>query len=204
MEALFYDYVPGQSPDSISIRQLNFQFSISLKKICLLLLNNLYTIQSLSESDHQIEAAINPHGGSSHFQWTFSGSAGSAGRLYDGDGSRGSGCLPEKAHFAYQGGPLIKFLRMIDPRMNPLIYLEYKYHPSPHSTFTNGRIFLRFRSLHEISAQPGTRICDLTLFSFNPVQHRIRHHCCQQCHQNHHRKYICSNNVHIISNIQND
>jgi hypothetical protein len=33
MEALFYDNLPGNSPDSISIRHLNFKFSISLKKI---------------------------------------------------------------------------------------------------------------------------------------------------------------------------
>ena len=33
MEALFFDYMPGKSPDSISIRHLNFKFSISLKKI---------------------------------------------------------------------------------------------------------------------------------------------------------------------------
>ena len=33
MEAEFYNDVPGQSPDSISIRHLNFNFSIFLKKI---------------------------------------------------------------------------------------------------------------------------------------------------------------------------
>ena len=33
MEAKFYNSLPGQSPDSISIRHLNFKFSIFLKKI---------------------------------------------------------------------------------------------------------------------------------------------------------------------------
>ncbi|HEY2648525.1 MAG TPA: hypothetical protein VGI38_05000 [Puia sp.] len=33
MEAFFYDYLTGQSPDSIFIHHLNFNFSISLKKI---------------------------------------------------------------------------------------------------------------------------------------------------------------------------
>jgi hypothetical protein len=33
MEAFFYDILPGNSPDSISIRHLNFKFFISLKKI---------------------------------------------------------------------------------------------------------------------------------------------------------------------------
>lgn len=33
MEALFFDNLPGKSPDSISIRHLNFKFSIYLRKI---------------------------------------------------------------------------------------------------------------------------------------------------------------------------
>jgi hypothetical protein len=33
MEAFFYNHLPGQSPDSIFIHHLNFDFSISLKKI---------------------------------------------------------------------------------------------------------------------------------------------------------------------------
>jgi hypothetical protein len=33
MEALFFDNLQGKSPDSISIRHLNFEFLISLKKI---------------------------------------------------------------------------------------------------------------------------------------------------------------------------
>jgi hypothetical protein len=33
MEATFYNQLPGQSPDSITIRHLNFNFSISLKKM---------------------------------------------------------------------------------------------------------------------------------------------------------------------------
>jgi hypothetical protein len=33
MEATFYNHLPGKSPDSISIQHLNFNFSISLKKM---------------------------------------------------------------------------------------------------------------------------------------------------------------------------
>ena len=33
MEALFFDNLPGKSPDSVSIQHLNFKFLISLKKI---------------------------------------------------------------------------------------------------------------------------------------------------------------------------
>ena len=46
-----------------------------------------------------------------------------------------------KTAFRISGGPMIKFLRMIDPRINPLINLEIKYQPSSQSTITNGRIF---------------------------------------------------------------
>jgi 3-hydroxyacyl-[acyl-carrier-protein] dehydratase len=43
--------------------------------------------------------------------------------------------------YRISGGPLIKFLRMIDPRMTPLIHLEIKYHISSESITTSGRIF---------------------------------------------------------------
>jgi 3-hydroxyacyl-[acyl-carrier-protein] dehydratase len=105
-----------------------------------LLLNNLYTIQSLSESDNQIEATIKLMADHAIFSGHFPGQPVLPGV-----------CMMEmvaevlgvhlKNSFRISGGPLIKFLRMIDPRVNPLIYLEIKYHPSSHSTVTNGKIF---------------------------------------------------------------
>ena len=105
-----------------------------------MLLNNLYTIQSLSESDDQIEAAIQLRAEHAIFSGHFPGQPVLPGV-----------CMMEmvaevmgvylKSSFRISGGPLIKFLRMIDPRTNPLIHLEIKYHTSSHTTVTNGRIF---------------------------------------------------------------
>jgi 3-hydroxyacyl-[acyl-carrier-protein] dehydratase len=105
-----------------------------------LLLNNLYTIQSLSESDNQIEAAINLLADHAIFSGHFPGQPVLPGV-----------CMMEmvaevmgvylKSTFRISGGPLIKFLRMIDPRINPLIHLEIKYHFSSQTTLVTGRIF---------------------------------------------------------------
>lgn len=105
-----------------------------------MLLNNLYTIQSLSASDNQIEAVINLMADHAIFSGHFPGHPVLPGV-----------CMMEmvaevlgvylKSSFRISGGPLIKFLRMIDPRTNPLIQLEIKYHPSSHATHTNGKIF---------------------------------------------------------------
>ena len=105
-----------------------------------MLLNNLYTIQSLSESDNQIEATINLMADHAIFSGHFPGQPVLPGV-----------CMMEmvaevlgvylKSSFRISGGPLIKFLRMIDPRTNPLIQIEIKYQTSSHSTLSNGKIF---------------------------------------------------------------
>jgi 3-hydroxyacyl-[acyl-carrier-protein] dehydratase len=105
-----------------------------------LLLNNLYTIQSLSESDNQIEATLHLVADHAIFGGHFPGQPVLPGV-----------CMMEmiaevmgeylKNSFRISGGPLIKFLRMIDPRMNPSIHLEIKYQPSSSTIVTNGRIF---------------------------------------------------------------
>jgi 3-hydroxyacyl-[acyl-carrier-protein] dehydratase len=105
-----------------------------------LLLNNLYTIQSLSESDNQMEATINLLADHAIFSGHFPGQPVLPGV-----------CMMEmvaevmgvylKSSFRISGGPLIKFLRMIDPRINPLIHLEIKYHSSSQTTLVTGRIF---------------------------------------------------------------
>ena len=105
-----------------------------------MLLNNLYTIQWLSETDSQIEATINLMADHAIFSGHFPGQPVLPGV-----------CMMEmvaevmsvhlRSSFRISGGPMIKFLRMIDPRINPSIHLEIKYQPSSHSTITNGRIF---------------------------------------------------------------
>ncbi len=105
-----------------------------------MLLNNLYTIQSLSESDNQLEATIHLIADHAIFGGHFPGQPVLPGV-----------CMMEmvaevlgvylKSSFRISGGPLIKFLRMIDPRTNPVIRLEIKYHPSSQATVANGKIF---------------------------------------------------------------
>jgi hypothetical protein len=46
-----------------------------------------------------------------------------------------------KQPFRITGAPVIKFLRMIDPRRNPLIHLEIKYDSNPPKTVVIGKIF---------------------------------------------------------------
>ena len=105
-----------------------------------MLLNNLYTIQSLSEADSQIEATINLMANHAIFSGHFPGQPVLPGVCMMEMVAEVLGiCL--KSSYRISGGPLIKFLRMIDPRLNPLIHLEIKYHPSSLSIITNGRIF---------------------------------------------------------------
>jgi hypothetical protein len=46
-----------------------------------------------------------------------------------------------KQSFRITGAPMIKFLHMIDPRKNPLIYLEIKYDSIASEIFVIGKIF---------------------------------------------------------------
>jgi hypothetical protein len=46
-----------------------------------------------------------------------------------------------KQSFRITGAPVIKFLRMIDPRRNSLVRLEIKYDSKPPKTIVSGKIF---------------------------------------------------------------
>jgi hypothetical protein len=46
-----------------------------------------------------------------------------------------------KHSFRITGAPAIKFLRMIDPRRNPLIHLEIKCESNAPKTMVSGKIF---------------------------------------------------------------
>jgi len=105
-----------------------------------LLLNNLYTIQSLSESDNQIQATIKLMADHAIFSGHFPGQPVLPGVCMMEMIAEVTGVYLKNS-FRISGGPMIKFLRMIDPRMNPLIDLEITYQPSSQSTITNGRIF---------------------------------------------------------------
>jgi 3-hydroxyacyl-[acyl-carrier-protein] dehydratase len=105
-----------------------------------LLLNNLYMIQSLSESDHQIQATLKLQADHAIFDGHFPGQPVLPGV-----------CMMEmvaeitghylKTDFRISGAPLIKFLRMIDPQVNPLIDVEIKFNQSAEAIVTSGKIF---------------------------------------------------------------
>jgi 3-hydroxyacyl-[acyl-carrier-protein] dehydratase len=105
-----------------------------------LLLNNLYTIESISESANQIEATIRLLADHAIFSGHFPGQPVMPGVCMMEMVAEVMG-ICQKSSFRISGGPLIKFLKMIDPRVMPVIHLEIKYQPSSVSTITSGRIF---------------------------------------------------------------
>ena len=105
-----------------------------------MLLNNLYSIQSLSDTDHQIQATIKLVEDHAIFKGHFPGQPVLPGVCMMEMVAEITGDYLNKS-FRISGGPLIKFLRMIDPQMNPVINFEIKYFESGHSIITNGKIF---------------------------------------------------------------
>jgi 3-hydroxyacyl-[acyl-carrier-protein] dehydratase len=105
-----------------------------------LLLNNLYTIQSLSESENELQVKVKLKKEHAIFDGHFPGQPVLPGV-----------CMMEmiaeimgeylKSPFRISGGPLIKFLRMIDPQINSVIDLEIKFQSSEQTTTTNGKIY---------------------------------------------------------------
>jgi 3-hydroxyacyl-[acyl-carrier-protein] dehydratase len=105
-----------------------------------LLLNNLYTIQSLSESDYLIQVTVNLMADHAIFKGHFPGQPVLPGVCMMEMVAEITGDYLQKS-FRISGSPMIKFLRMIDPQKNPMIHLEIKYQPIVESIITNGRIF---------------------------------------------------------------
>ena len=105
-----------------------------------MLLNDLYTIQSLTNEDNQIHASVLLRPDHPIFLGHFPGQPVLPGV-----------CMMEmiteiagqqlKNTFRISGAPLVKFLHMIDPEKNPLINLEIKYQQDKENTETNGKIY---------------------------------------------------------------
>jgi len=105
-----------------------------------LLLNDLYIIQSQTESENQILVSIKLIAGHAIFKGHFPGQPVLPGV-----------CMMEmvteimeeylQRPFRISSGPLIKFLRMIDPNKNPVIHFEIKYRSYPAGIDTHGKIF---------------------------------------------------------------
>jgi 3-hydroxyacyl-[acyl-carrier-protein] dehydratase len=105
-----------------------------------LLLNDLYIIQSLTETENQIQATVQLREDHAIFKGHFPGQPVLPGVCMLEMIAEITGNYLQQP-FRISGGPLIKFLHMIDPKINPLINLEIKFHLTLKRTATNGKIF---------------------------------------------------------------
>ena len=105
-----------------------------------MLLNDLYTIQSLSETGNQILASVLLRPDHPIFLGHFPGQPVLPGVCMMEMIAEISGEYLQKS-FRISGVPLIKFLRMIDPDKDPVIKLEIKYQPAAAQIQTSGKIF---------------------------------------------------------------
>jgi 3-hydroxyacyl-[acyl-carrier-protein] dehydratase len=105
-----------------------------------LLINNLYTVQSFQHAENEIQVAANLLTDHDIFKGHFPGHPVLPGVCMMEMVVEMTGMHLKNA-FRIKGSPLIKFLRMIDPRRNPIIDFEIKYQLTPGSVITNGRIF---------------------------------------------------------------
>jgi 3-hydroxyacyl-[acyl-carrier-protein] dehydratase len=105
-----------------------------------LLLNDLYTIQSLTETDHQIQATVKLKSDHAIFKGHFPGQPVLPGVCMMEMISEITGEWLRQS-FGIAGGPMIKFLHMIDPQKNPQVSLEIKYQYETDRITTSGRIY---------------------------------------------------------------
>jgi 3-hydroxyacyl-[acyl-carrier-protein] dehydratase len=105
-----------------------------------LLLNDLYTIESQANTESQLLVTVKLNGKHSIFKGHFPGHPVLPGV-----------CMMEmiaeimgeffKKSFRISHIPIIKFLHMIDPDINPVIKLELKFQAEPLQVNTSGKIF---------------------------------------------------------------
>ena len=107
-------------------------------------LNNLYTVQAVSEKENIIWAIIRLNEDHPVFQGHFPGQPVLPGV-----------CMMEiiteitgetlNREFRISGGPMIKFLHMIVPEIHPVIELEIEFQPSGEKITARGKIFYESR-----------------------------------------------------------
>ncbi len=106
-----------------------------------MLLNDLYTIQSLKEENNKIESAVQLNSHHDIFKGHFPGQPVLPGVCMMQMITEITGkFLKQALHIS--GAPLIKFLRMIDPEKTPLILFEIEYESLAGTVSTSGKIFL--------------------------------------------------------------
>ena len=105
-----------------------------------MLLNNLYIIQSISDFENQIEASIRLMADHAIFSGHFPRQPVMPGVCMMEMVAEVIG-YQQKRWFRISGAPLVKFLKMIDPRKSSEIHVEIKYDVSSGSIIASGRIF---------------------------------------------------------------
>ena len=106
-----------------------------------MLLNNLYTIQKLAESDNQIQVIVNLMADHAIFEGHFPGQPVLPGVCMMEMIAEITGYYLQES-FRISGSPLIKFLRMIDPKKTPLIHFQIKFQSVKEIIVSSGMIFL--------------------------------------------------------------
>jgi 3-hydroxyacyl-[acyl-carrier-protein] dehydratase len=105
-----------------------------------LLLNDLYIIQSLTQHENLVQAEVLLNADHPIFKGHFPGHPVLPGVCMLEMISEISGQC-HRGVFMISAGPMIKFLQMIDPGKNPVLYFEINYQFSPETVFANGKIF---------------------------------------------------------------
>lgn len=106
-----------------------------------MLLNDLYTIHSLTEVENKIDAIIELRTNHAIFKGHFPGQPVLPGVCMMQIINEIAGkYLNQK--FSISGARMIKFLRMIDPNKTPLIRVEIQYKLLTPMTTTSGKIYL--------------------------------------------------------------
>ena len=105
-----------------------------------MLLNNLYTIQSLSETEKTIRASVMLRAEHAIFKGHFPGQPILPGVCMLEMISEITGSHLQQS-LRIKSAPLIKFLNMIDPRKDSLIQFEILYDPTPEKIPTQGKIY---------------------------------------------------------------
>jgi 3-hydroxyacyl-[acyl-carrier-protein] dehydratase len=119
-----------------------------------LLLNNLYTIQSITEKGKTIQASVLLRADHAIFKGHFPGQPVLPGVCMLEMISEITGKHLQQA-FRIRSAPLIKFLNMIDPGKDPVIQIEIKYDPADNNTPAQGnissgsRVFMKFQMILE-------------------------------------------------------
>jgi 3-hydroxyacyl-[acyl-carrier-protein] dehydratase len=109
-----------------------------------LLLNNLYKIQSIAETDQTIQAAVMLEAAHPIFKGHFPGHPVLPGvcmleMITEIVGNH----VQKRARIT--SAPMIKFLNMIDPNKDPMIQFEIKYEAGTNNILIQGKIYARER-----------------------------------------------------------